>query len=126
MAIIGLIDDDASVRRGLTRLLRSHEYDCVVYASGEAALDDPNLALAEFLIVDVQLSGIDGFTVRDRLRARGVVTPIVFITAFVDTDSPDWRRKLGTTPFLAKPFEAHDLFARIERALGRKQGIESG
>lgn len=118
---IGLIDDDLSVRRGLSRLLRTRGYECVTYESGEAALEDGDLSLAEFLIVDVQLSGMDGFAIRDRLRTRGVDTPIVFITAFVDTDSLDWKRRMGTTPYLAKPFEATDLFAAIERSLSRRR-----
>jgi FixJ family two-component response regulator len=119
---IGLIDDDSSVRRGLSRLLRTHGYECVVYESGEAALEDAELARAQFLIVDIQLSGMDGFAIRDRLRARGISTPMVFITAFIDADSPDWKVRMGTTPYLAKPFEATDLFTMIERTLGPSHG----
>jgi FixJ family two-component response regulator len=115
---IVLIDDDLSVRRGLSRLLRTHGFECVVYASGEAAFEDAELTRARFLIVDIQLSGMDGFAIRDRLRADGLKIPMMFITAFIDADSPDWRRRMGATPYLAKPFEAADLFAIIERTLG--------
>jgi FixJ family two-component response regulator len=122
MAIrIALIDDDLSVRRGLSRLLRTRGYDCNAYSSAEAALDDQELAAADFFIVDIQLTGMDGFGFRDRLRDRGVDTPMLFITAFIDADSTDWKRRMGATPYLAKPFEAADLFATIQRILSIKK-----
>lgn len=118
---IGLIDDDVSVRRGLSRLMRTHGFECMVYASGEAALEDAELTSADFLIVDIQLSGMDGFAIRDRLREKGVATPMVFITAYIDADSAEWQRRMGSTPYLAKPFEATDLFETIDRVLGRQE-----
>lgn len=118
---IGLIDDDVSVRRGLSRLMRTHGFECMVYASGEAALEDAELTSADFLIVDIQLSGMDGFAIRDRLREKGVATPMVFITAYIDADSAEWQRRMGSTPYLPKPFEATDLFETIDRVLGRQE-----
>jgi FixJ family two-component response regulator len=114
---IALIDDDSSVRKAVSRLLRSHDFACTTYDSAESALSDPALSSAQCLVIDVHLSGMNGFALRDRLRQAGVDIPSLFITANADSGSPDWLRSIGDTPWLQKPFDETQLLSAIERLL---------
>jgi FixJ family two-component response regulator len=114
---IALIDDDASVRRAVSRLLRSHDYACNAYESAENALADPDLRQADCLVLDVQLSGMNGFALRDRLLRDGVQVPCLFITAHPETDSPEWKRAIGNAPCVIKPFDEAQLLAAIHQQL---------
>jgi FixJ family two-component response regulator len=114
---IALIDDDASVRSAVSRLLRSYDYACKTYESAESALADPELGHADCLVLDVQLSGMDGFALRDRLLHDGVLTPCLFITARADTDSPEWKRAIGNNPCVLKPFDESQLLLTIHKLL---------
>ncbi len=114
---VAVVDDDASVRSGISRLARSHGFVCAAFESGEKALSAPEIGEADCLILDIQLSGIDGFETRDRLEAQGLRRPIIFITAHPEISSPEWQRQLKGRPCLAKPFEEDDLIAAIHRTL---------
>jgi CheY-like chemotaxis protein len=114
---IALIDDDASVRSAVSRLLRSNNYACRGYESAESALADPSLPDVHCLVVDVQLSGMSGFAFRDRLLRDGVVVPCLFITAHADTDSAEWLRSVGSNPCVIKPFDESQLLAAIDNLL---------
>ena len=114
---IALIDDDSSVRKAVSRLLRSHDYACSAYESAESALDDPALASMQCLVIDVQLSGMSGFDLRDRLWQSGIRIPSLFITGHLDSGSPDWVHSVGDTPCVQKPFDEAQLLSVIEDLL---------
>lgn len=113
-ACIGLVDEDVSVRRALERLLKTHGYSCATYESAEAALGDPLLQEIQCIIIDVQLAGMNGFELCDRLDALEVRIPRIFITAHVQAEVPD---RLGHCALLIKPFEEKQLIASIENSL---------
>ncbi len=114
---IALVDDDASVRSAVSRLLRSHDYACKAYESAETALADPALARVDCLVLDVQLSGMDGFALRDRLLQVGIGIPCIFITAHAETDSPEWLRSVGSNLCVIKPFDESQLLSAIHETL---------
>jgi FixJ family two-component response regulator len=114
---VGLVDDDISVRRGISRLLQAHGYACVSYESGEAALADPQLLRMECLVIDIQLVGIDGFELWQRIEALGSHIPHFFISAHVEPDGGDVADRLGGSILLMKPFDEHQLVASIERVI---------
>ncbi len=118
---IALIDDDASVRSGVSRLLRSHDYACTAYDSAESALADPRLSDMHCLVVDVQLSGMSGFALRDRLVQDGLEVPCLFITAHAETDSAEWIRSLGPNPCVIKPFDESQLLRAIDNLLEQRK-----
>ena len=115
---IGIVDDDSSVGKALARLLRGYGYECVVYESGEAALAAPELLQMQCLIVDIQLTGMDGFEFCGKLEATGVHIPHIFITAYIDPDASNTPDRLGDGTLLIKPIDEHELLASIERAMG--------
>jgi FixJ family two-component response regulator len=110
---IAIVDDDPSVCEGLSRLARSHGIECTTFGSGEGALAFPDIGQADCLILDINLPGIDGFETRDRLEARGLQTPIIFITAHTGTGEAEWQRKLKGRHCLRKPFDESDLIDAI-------------
>lgn len=114
---IGLIDDDVSVRRAVGRLLQTHGYSCTTYDSAEAALADPSFLQMNCIIVDIQLGGINGFELCDRLAAIGTHIPHVFITAHVKVDFSAYSRRLGNSLLLTKPFEEEQLIDSIKNSL---------
>jgi FixJ family two-component response regulator len=114
---IGIVDDDASVGKALARLLRGHGYECFIYESGEAALEDPKLLRMQCLIVDVQLTGMDGFEFCGRIDAIGLGIPRIFITAYIHPDALDTSDGLGAGILLIKPIDERELLASIERAM---------
>ena len=105
------------MRSAVSRLLRSHDYACKAYESAESALADPDLRRVDCLVVDVQLSGMNGFALRDRLLPDGVLTPCLFITAHAETDSPEWKRAIGSNPCVIKPFDESQLLTAIHKLL---------
>lgn len=122
---IAVIDDDASLRSAVSRLLRSHNYACKVYESAEAALADPDLAAMHCLVIDIQLSGMSGFALRDRLVGSGVRVPFLFITAHAETSSPEWMRAIAGNPCVIKPFDEAQLLEAIHHVLEKRVRLPS-
>ena len=114
---IGLIDDDSSVRRAVSRLLQTHGYFCTTYESGEAALADPAIIRMNCMIVDIQLGGMNGFEFCDQLDSVGASIPHVFITAHLETDLSDYSGRLGKSRLLTKPFEENQLIDSIKTSM---------
>jgi FixJ family two-component response regulator len=114
---IGIVDDDVSVGKALARLLRGYGYHCVVYESGEIALEDPELLRMQCLVVDIQLTGMDGFEFSKRIDTIGANIPHIFITANVDQDAMHTPDGLGDRILLIKPVDERELLASIERAM---------
>ncbi len=114
---IAFVDDDEAVRISLSRLARSYGCTCLTFDSGEALLLAEGIDQADCVVLDVHLSGIDGFETRDRLTARGFSRPVLFITAHPDERSSYWEHQLQGSPCLYKPVEESELFAAINRIL---------
>ena len=111
-----IVEDDASMRQALGRLLRIAGYMPLAYESAEAFIEDRGAARATCLRLDVQLPGITGFDLRDRLVRDGLAAPIIFITAH---DEPKARQRAtegAAVAFLTKPFDGRDLIDAVMRA----------
>ena len=116
-----VVDDDEDVRTALRRLLRSMGHDVHLFASAEEYEDCP--ADADCMILDLRLPGLNGYELRERLRLRGSVIPIVFITGD-GGPSPGDSAAHADTPSLAKPFNDSDLLAAITRAVSSCAGLQ--
>jgi len=113
-----VVDDDQSVRKGLGRLLQTRGYRVWSFISAEefleGKLDDVRIAC---LILDINLPGLNGFELQNRLLRRGLFIPIIFITGHGDIPMAVRAMKSGAASFLAKPFGEHELLAEVEKAL---------
>jgi len=117
---LAVVDDDEGVRTALRRLLRSMGHAVQVFASAEEFEAFP--AAADCLIVDLRLPGMNGFELRERLRLRGSLIPIVFITGD-GGPSPSDATAHADTPTLAKPFNENDLIGAIRLAVTARAGV---
>jgi len=92
-------------------------YAAETFASAEEYLRSNRVADTVCLIADIQLSGMNGADLQDRLIADGQRTPIIFVTAFPDEKIRGRVLKAGAYGFLTKPFSDESLMECLERAL---------
>jgi FixJ family two-component response regulator len=117
VALIGIVDDDASVRESISSLLRSVGYRSMTFASAEAFLDMNHGWRADCLLLDVKMPGLSGLDLQKRLIESGNSIPIVFITGHGDDGARAKALRRGAVAFLDKPFTDKDLLGAIESAL---------
>jgi FixJ family two-component response regulator len=120
LPLITIVDDDASVRAGVTRLLRSLGFSVYAFASASEFLLSPQLSETACLIADVEMPGMNGVELQQHLIAHGHSTPIVFITGFPEDRVRDRVMSAGAVDFLRKPFDVPQLIECVERALRRQ------
>lgn len=94
---VGVVDDDESVRRSLARLLRAAGMQPTTYASAEEFRAQAPEQRFDCLVLDVQLPGMSGIDLRNRLAAEGVATPVIFVTGH---DDPGLRKGAMAGPCL--------------------------
>jgi FixJ family two-component response regulator len=120
-AIIAVVDDDPSIRRSLSRLLRSAGYGVEMYSSVREFLERGNYARLACLVLDVRMPGQTGLDLQQVLTAAGHDIPIVFITGHGDIPMSAQAMEAGAVAFLAKPFDDATFFKAVQRALARNQ-----
>ena len=113
-----VVEDDASVSQALTRILRLAGMNPIVFSSAETCLDDKKDWDAACLIIDVQLPGLSGFALRDRLAAARALPPVIFMTAFDEPEARAQATAAGAFAFISKPFSGRALLDLVERANG--------
>ncbi len=118
-ATVYVVDDDASVRKSLERLLGSVGYRVQTYGSAREFLAHPRLSLEgpQCVILDIRMPGIGGLELQLSLRDSGASLPIVFATGFGDVTSSVRAMKIGAVDFLTKPIDHQELLAAVERGL---------
>jgi FixJ family two-component response regulator len=116
MFTVFLVDDDASVLKGLSRLLRAKGYDVRSFASAEEFLERHDAAVAGCAVFDVAMPGLDGLALQQIFTAGGNQRPIIFITGKGDIQKSVRAMKAGAVDFLTKPVNDKDLLAAIVRA----------
>jgi FixJ family two-component response regulator len=115
-ALVVVVDDDASVRRGLERLLRSAGYAVETFASARAFLDRGDYARASCLVLDVRMPGQSGLDLQNVLVTAGYDIPILFITGHGDVAMAVQAIKAGAVDFLAKPFDDGVFLEAVHQA----------
>jgi FixJ family two-component response regulator len=120
-----VVDDDESVRRALTRLLRSNGYQVVAFESAEEFLQFSSVQGAVCLILDIRLPGMTGFDLFDHLAFSGLNVPIIFMTACDDLQWPEKAAKIGAVAYLRKPFGEQSLLRALHHACSGPEVIEA-
>ena len=115
-----LIDDDASVRKALARLIKSAGYRVLTFASASEFLDD-NVACdgPACLVLDMRMPGLTGLDLQVELQKRDAIFPIIFITGHGDIPTSVKAMKAGAVDFLPKPVDDKVLLEAIKQALAR-------
>ncbi len=115
--VISIIDDDASVRAAMARLLTSMGFEAHAFASVNEFLAWPRLKDTSCIVADVEMPGISGLELQDHLIANGPNIPVIFITAFAEDRIRERAMKGGAVCFLSKPFDEKSLLECVERTL---------
>jgi two-component system response regulator MprA len=119
--LVLVVDDDAPVRRMLERTLGAAGNDVRSVADGPQALVEIERRIPDLVILDVAMPGMDGLAVCRRLRAKGIATPILLLTARDAIADRVAGLDAGADDYLVKPFAPTELAARV-RALTRRHG----
>ena len=114
-----IVDDDASVRKSLERLLTSVGYRVQTFESARDFLGRPQTSEGgpQCLILDIRMPGVSGLDLQTSLRSSGATIPIIFSTGFGDVSSSVRAMKIGAVDFLTKPIDEEELLAAVERGL---------
>lgn len=115
---IYVVDDDASVRRSLERLMRSCGYRTVGFASVDTFLAEPQLVRPACIIADVTLRGGSGTALPQALADRDERIPVILISASDADETRALARRVGAAAFLRKPVDDQALVDSIEWVLG--------
>jgi FixJ family two-component response regulator len=115
--LVSIVDDDAAVRTATASLIRSLGHAAAAYESAESYLAGGDVARTACLITDVQMPGMNGLELQERLRADGYDMPIVFISGVADARQRARALADGAIGFLPKPYDAAMLIDVLETAL---------
>ena len=118
-SLVFLIDDDASVRRGVSRLLRSAGYESEAFGSASDFLAREQHPGPACVVVDVRMPGLNGMDLQNVLIQRRREEQLVFITGHGNISMCAQAMKAGAVDFLPKPFRANELLECVERARAR-------
>ncbi len=116
---IRVIDDDASWRRSITRLLAASGYDVMPYESAEQFLRADDLSIPGCILLDVRMPSLSGLQLQRSLAEKNDALPIVFLTGHGDIPMSVHAMRAGAEDFLTKPVSSEALLAAVQRALAR-------
>ena len=114
--VIAIVEDDASMRKAVERLLNAYGFATETFASAEAFLSRDPLCDPACLVLDVQLNGMSGIQLRAHLQASGSSIPVIFITALDNEYVEAAAKRAGCLAYLHKPFSPDLLIDNVRRA----------
>ncbi|WAX78642.1 response regulator transcription factor [Streptomyces sp. KMM 9044] len=120
-----LAEDDRAIRNALERALTLEGYRVTAVADGVEALAQVHRSRPDVLVLDVMMPGIDGLQVCRVLRAEGDRTPVLILTALVETADRIEGLDAGADDYVVKPFDVEEVFARLRALLRRVPPVPS-
>jgi FixJ family two-component response regulator len=115
--VVLVVDDDASVRKSLERLLRSAGYVVEIFPSAEDLLAAGSLPSPACAILDLQMPGLNGIQLQARLLDQGIQCGVLFLSGHGDLEAGVLAMKQGAVNFLSKPVDDDELLFAVEEAL---------
>ncbi|MBD3166934.1 response regulator [bacterium] len=120
-----IVEDEENLADGLRFNLEAEGYRCEVVGDGNRAIERILTDPPDLVLLDVMLPGASGFEVCDRVRERGVLVPILFLTARDTEDDRIQGLALGGDDYMTKPFSLRELIGRVKAVLRREQWYRS-
>ncbi|HEV7393267.1 MAG TPA: response regulator [Burkholderiales bacterium] len=117
--IVHLVDDDPSVRKALTRLLRAAGFDAQGYASAEEFMTVDEHGAQGCVILDINMPLTGGLEVQRTLADRKCHLPVIFLSGYIDTRTSVHAMEAGAVALLNKPVDRDALIDAVTRALAR-------
>ena len=124
-ATVFVIDDDASVRKSLSRLLRSAGYATETFASAEEFLGRDHFEGVGCILLDVKMPGLSGMDLQEELNKADYHMPIVFVTGHGDIPMTVEAMKKGAVDFLTKPFDEEELLQALRAAIEKDRNARA-
>jgi len=118
-----VVDDDISVRKSLERLVRAAGWQPETFASAHEFLAHPRTAVPCCLVLDVNLSDLNGLELQERVAAEHSEMPLIFLTDHSDIRIAVQAMKCGALEFLTKPFDGDVLVNAIRHAIRRSEVV---
>jgi FixJ family two-component response regulator len=124
-ATIHVVDDDASFRKSVARLLTASGYQLALYESASQFLETANWDAPACVLLDVRMPDITGLQLQESLKKMGEIVPIIFLTGHGDIPMSVHAMRAGADDFLTKPIAMPALLAAVERALARDRKLRA-
>src|SRR5215469_12062325 len=118
--VIAIVDDDESFRHATLSFVRSLGYSAAAFPSADAFLNSNAVENTDCLITDVQMPGMSGIELQNYLLAQGNRVPVIFVTAFPETQARGDALRAGAVGFLGKPFGDENLISCLNKALATR------
>ena len=115
--LVAVVDDEASIRKALRRLLNASDLDCVLYASGREFLDSLRERVPDCVVLDLHMPGLTGLDVARELQGGVAKVPAIIITAHDDPENRTQCLSAGVSDYLRKPLESTVLLQAVEKAM---------
>ena len=122
---VAIIDDEASVRKSLVRMLQAKGLVALAFPSAQEFLESPHSGVVSCVISDVRMPGLDGLGLQRRLHAKLPHLSMVFITGHGDIPASVSAMKAGAVDFLEKPVNGAALIDAIRRASERSFNLQA-
>ena len=114
---VALVDDDASVRKALARLLQASSFEVNTFESAKEFLKSLKLSLPQCLVVDLHMPEVSGLELQRHLTRASINIPTIVITAFNEPELRARCRSAGAFAFLVKPLDGPTLISEINMAV---------
>ena len=114
---VAVVDNDESVCRSLSRLLRASGIQTVTYLAAEAFLADTKQPQFDCLVFDIQLIGMSGIELHRQLNSSGSTIPVIYITAYDEPATREEAQAAGCAAYFRKTDSGADVLAAIRRAI---------
>jgi FixJ family two-component response regulator len=118
--VIAIVDDDESFRHATLSFVRSLGYSAAAFSSADAFLNSNAVCNTDCLITDLQMPGMSGIQLQNHLLAQGKRVPVIFVSAFPETEARDHALRAGAIGFLGKPFADENLISCLNKALATR------
>ena len=120
--MVSIVDDDPLAREGIRELVESLGYKTLAFVSAQDFLQSGAITKTGCLITDLQMPGLNGLELQERLQAQGYHMPVILITAYPNEKHRSRAMSAGAIGFLSKPFEEQSLVECLTIAMKRPLG----
>ena len=124
--LVLIVDDDEAVRTTLYKVIRSNGLDAEMASGGGQALDLISKTHYDLILLDVNMPGMDGFTLVQKLRSRGIKTPIIIVSGRKEDFDTLYGLDIGADDYITKPFNPVTLGAKVKALIRRSRNSVTG
>ena len=124
--LVLIVDDDEAVRTTLYKVVKSNGLDAHTVSGGEEALKMTGKTHYDLILLDVNMQGMDGFSVVQKLRSNGIKTPIIIVSGRKEDYDTLYGLDIGADDYITKPFNPIVLGAKVKALIRRSKGSLQG